>query len=595
MVFDFQLRRFPDFLRALRLSSVSRVWCCFWLFLSSKSFLRVTSAPPCLRGDIWFRLRLRRSALICVICGLLSLPALAHVNSPDVYYDGYAGPYHLLVTVRPPAVIPGVAEIEIRSASPDINQVEILPLRIVGPGARLAPRSDVADRSAADPQLFTGKLWIMARGSWKVQVTADGAKGKGELAVPIAAVSANSATMQKALGGLLAALGMLLVAGMVGIIGAANRDAGIDPGGSPSPAQRRRGAIAMTSAAIGIVVVLVLANSWWKADASENARYAYKLPQLQLALQPGNVLQLGLSNPNDMSWRPFRSELEDPDRLRLDDLIPDHGHLMHLFLVRMPDMKSFWHLHPEQVSVGNFSVHLPSVPAGRYKIFSDIVHHTGFPETQVGELDLTSAEEQPVLVFQGHGEPAPSDPCNLFLNQKSEIKNQKSACDDSGAGDLSASENISQLSDGYRMVWERDSAPLKTNQATWFRFRVEDKSGKPATDLEPYMGMAGHAVFIRSDGQIFAHVHPAGSVSMAAVELAETRGAPGTATMPPMTGMSGGSGVSSSAVTCHLSPVTCSEVTFPYGFPKPGDYHIFVQIKRAGHVETGSFIAHVEK
>ena len=36
------------------------------------------------------------------------------------------------------------------------------------------------------------------------------------------------------------------------------------------------------------------------------------------------------------------------------------------------------------------------------------------------------------------------------------------------------------------------------------------------------------------------------------------------------------------------------EVRFPYGFPGPGDYRIFVQIKRAGRVETGVFDAHVE-
>jgi len=151
--------------------------------------------------------------------------------------------------------------------------------------------------------------------------------------------------------------------------------------------------------------------------------------------------------------------------------------------------------------------------------------------------------------------------------------------DDSGSFDLAPADKVAQLSSGYRMVWERDSSlkdrPFKSSQPYWFRFRVEDKDGKPAADLEPYMGMAAHAVFLSTDGNVFAHVHPAGSVSMAAVSLAEGRSA--KADMVDMN---------------HAAP--SAEISFPYGFPKPGDYRIFVQIKRAGKIETGEFVAKAE-
>jgi len=37
---------------------------------------------------------------------LLTALALAHVGSPDVFLEASAGPYRLLVTVRPPLAIP---------------------------------------------------------------------------------------------------------------------------------------------------------------------------------------------------------------------------------------------------------------------------------------------------------------------------------------------------------------------------------------------------------------------------------------------------------------------------------------------------------
>ena len=469
------------------------------------------------------------------------LASSAHVNSPDVYFDGYAGQYHLLVTITPPPVVPGIAEVQIRCAETDVQQIKVLPLKMVGVAAELAPTPDVAERSQTDPHLFHGKLWIMTRGSWKIQIQAEGSKGPGELFVPLPAVSTYSGKMHTALGALLAVLGLVLVAGIVGIVGAATREASLPSGQEPAAQERRRGYRREAVAIVLVLAALVLGDRWWRADAATNARLNYRVPHLTAQLENGNVLELSLENPNVSEVDHYG--VVSADKLVLNDLISDHGHLMHLFLVRMPDMQSFWHLHPRQAAEGHFAVDLPTVPAGHYQIFADIVHHTGFPETQVGEIDLPA--------FSG----------------------KALAGDDAGSPDLSASATISQLGDGYRMVWERDSSPLKANVPVWFRFRIEDKDGRPATGMENYMGMAGHAAFISTDGKVFAHVHPAGSVSMAAEMMAE--------------------GASHDMSAMQSAPVG-SEVSFPYGFPRPGDYRIFVQVKRGGEVGTGVFMAHVD-
>ncbi|MGH9613085.1 MAG: hypothetical protein ACRD4P_08415, partial [Bryobacteraceae bacterium] len=95
------------------------------------------------------------------------------------------------------------------------------------------------------------------------------------------------------------------------------------------------------------------------------------------------------------------------------------------------------------------------------------------------------------------------------------------------------------------------------------------------------MGMPGHAAFIKTDGTVFAHVHPSGSIAMPALALAN-----------PIDSMNNMPGMDMSGSSTVAPP---TEVSFPFGFPKPGEYRIIVQIKRGGTVETGMFNAMVPK
>src|SRR5579864_3487304 len=146
--------------------------------------------------------------------------AWAHIGSPDVYFEGSAGPYPLFVTIRPPTVIPGVAQIEIRSSTGGLQKMRITPVPLTGEGSEHAPTPDVMLASKQDPQFFTGSLWIMKTGSWQVRIEAEGTRGPGQLSVPVPAVAIRTKSMDAALGAGLFALMLVLAIGIVSIAGA---------------------------------------------------------------------------------------------------------------------------------------------------------------------------------------------------------------------------------------------------------------------------------------------------------------------------------------------------------------------------------------
>ena len=104
-----------------------------------------------------------------------SAPANAHVGSPDVFYEGGAGPYRLFVTVRMPKVIPGLAQVEIRSRSSEVREIQLTIRRVSGFGYSLHAIPDLAQRTAKDPNFFVSSLWVMETYDLQVRIEVDGA------------------------------------------------------------------------------------------------------------------------------------------------------------------------------------------------------------------------------------------------------------------------------------------------------------------------------------------------------------------------------------------------------------------------------------
>ena len=501
-------------------------------------------------------MKLRRTFFTLLLSLALALPAHAHIGSKDVYEQVNAGPYKLFVTIRTPNVIPGVATIEVRSSGAAVRSIRVTPTPLTGEASKHPPTSDAMKPSADDPAFFTGSLWLMAPGSWEVHFDLDGAGGKTSSSVPVPAMPLSILPMQRPLGIMLALLGVLLVVGIVGIVAAAVGQSRLNPGVVGGPSARRRALVAGLITLAVTVLIVYGGYKWWNVEATAYAADIYHPLSLSPTLS-GNTLDLKIGSYDMDGQHTFRARSNN-------DLLPDHGHLMHLYAIRQPDMDAVFHLHPALVSAGDLQMTLPAMPAGTYRLYADIVHANGFPETLTAELIVPpNLPPAPLAAEDASGAPP-------ALSQ----------------GELGTAY---KLPDGYTMVWDRP-AELSANTGYTFRFRLLDAAGQPAPDVRPYLGMAGHAAFVKTDGTVFAHTHPEGSASMQAMMLANG----GSGEMAEAGGMGG----MDMAVAGHHDAGESAEnlpptVEFPYGFPSPGRYRIFIQMKHANTVETGAFDAEV--
>ena len=515
---------------------------------------------------------MKRAAARLLALTVAVIASSAHIGSPDVWLEGNAGPYPVVVNIQVPGVVPGIAQVYVRVTGDGIQQVSASSNKFDATAG--SPPPDIANPVDGDPGLYHLPLWIMTPGSNSVTVFVRGTRGAGKFLVPAVVVAHQRLIFSRPMALGLGAIGILLFFGAVSILGAMSREATLVPGTVPDRAYRRRARLVMVSSAIVLGVLLFGGWRWWNTEDMRFARTLYKPMDAHATVQTTNgvtsldfsIVDSTWSFRHDTTWfkRNANSLVAYRNASALTPLVPDHGKLMHLFLIRDPDMTVFAHLHPTTTDSITFHTPIPALPAGHYHVYADIVLESGDAETMMTTVDIPNAGTTPNTTTTQAA--AASDPDNSWAMRPT------------------STTDTMTLTDGSVMHWDRGTTPLVVGHPAPLTFIVTDAAGHPAT-LEPYMGMAAHAVILRDDGAVFVHMHPTGTVPMGAQETFALRQKTDT-----VAGMIA-SRMQSNTMAGMTMPTTIigDTVKFPYAFPKPGHYHLWVQIKHGGQILTGAF------
>jgi len=238
-------------------------------------------------------------------------------------------------------------------------------------------------------------------------------------------------------------------------------------------------------------------------------RMNHDSPQGLAVCADGYTLAPSITSLTTGTTAPFGFKVIGKDGKPVKAYTPFHEKELHLVVVRR-DLTGYQHLHPTRAANGTWSVPLAVASAGVYKAF---------------------------ITFQPAGQTMPM-PVTL-------------AVDLMASGDFSAvplpKPATSASVHGFA-VSLAGHVMVGTSELTF----TITRSGKPVTDLQPYLGAYGHLVALRVGDLAYLHVHP--------------EGAPGEGTTP-------------------AGP----RITFDAPIPTTGQYRLFLDFKAGGLVHTAEF------
>jgi hypothetical protein len=546
-----------------------------------------------------------KKTILSILFFCISFLADSHIGSPGVTFEGKAGNYSVMVLITPPDVIPGTAIIHIYTKGDGIESVWAKPVYWFA-GSKGTPSADQMVQVPNEPGHYQGLVWLMNPGTSGVDIEIRGTSGSGNILVPVMAVSTTQREMPPSLGWILFALCVFLVGLMITIISASVSDGLVKPSDEiTSRVLRKRWTGAVVSAVL-LILILWGGKSWWDGWASDYRRFMYKPLRASSTLS-----QLHGQDMLEFKIDTTRQAQLNSTRM-LSYVVPDHGKLMHMFLVRAGSMDVFAHLHPQRRDSATYITPLPPLPNGKYLIFADITRLSGFSETIPDTIEIGS--KVPATLVSNDSSTLNRDDTYFITNP---ISKSSSTATTDGIMVCGKPGVKTSLPDGSTAIWEhKEGEPFVAGKLYELAFNILDENGKPAT-LDPYLGMMGHAVVMKDDGSVYIHLHPVGSYSMASQQTMlnrfekETGPVNWTKLTRPSVFMDSINTVVATldamseedrnkALMGNMNHEVDAEhpehsvVTFPYSFPSPGNYRIWIQMKRNGKILNSAFDAAVE-
>ena len=268
---------------------------------------------------------------------------------------------------------------------------------------------------------------------------------------------------------------------------------------------------------------------------------------------PRDGMTLVQANPYDVRDYELEFEIEptvaragEPASLRfsifhpgtgeqVQDFLPVHDRRYHLFVISQ-DMEHFEHLHPEQGPDGSWSIEVTLPEEGYYKLLSDFVPNGGSSQFIA----------RPLVTVDYQGDLA-ADAARFTAD----------TVGTRSVGDLTATVSYD---------------PETFGSGLYGHLRLElteTESGRPVTDLQPYLGSFGHTLIMSEDLVHYVHPHP--------IDLENSDEETGPlALMLPMD-------VDPSSV--RGGP----EITFEGLMPAPGLYRAWTQFQRRDEIYTFAY------